>query len=171
MGLKQDTLLRQWMQREKAAVDYARTCDKRIAELQADVARLQNTPRQGGGAEPSKVLLERQLVATKSFIKNLTEEIEQLRAQLVQAEALSRAPVQKANLNLGRLTKLETLADAARTGLAEELRIHKKPEPTLEETILIADEEDLIPARWLALKRALKSLQVISFLEAPKARR
>lgn len=170
MGLKSDTLLKHWMEREKVAVDYARTCDKRIAELQADVARLQNTPRQGGGAEPSKVLLERQLEAAKAFVRNLTGEIEQLRAQLAQAEALSRVPVQKTNLNSGRLAKLEALADAARAGLAEELRIQKKPEPTLEEAILISDEEDLIPARWLPLKKALQALHVMPLQEAQKAR-
>src|SRR5205823_12781166 len=57
---KQDILVKQWMEREKTAVDYARTRDKRIAELEADVARLHAELRVHEAAESRKALLERQ---------------------------------------------------------------------------------------------------------------
>src|SRR5438477_12783725 len=57
---KYDPLVRQWMQREKSAVDYARTRDRRIVELEADIARLHDELRLHDTAESSKALLERQ---------------------------------------------------------------------------------------------------------------
>ena len=214
MPQKQDPLVRQWMQREKSAVDYARTRDKRIVELEADVARLhgelrvhdtaesskallerqQKTTsavvhdkriaeleaavarlhdelRVDDAAESSKALLERQQKTTAAVVHDLTVEIEQLRAQLSRARALHKADPPSANPTSGQLSKLETVAHMARAGLAEELRIQKKPEPTLQEAILISDGEDLIHIHWLPLKRALQSLQVVSRPEPKRARR
>jgi uncharacterized small protein (DUF1192 family) len=210
---KQDSLVQQWMQREKSAVDYARTRDKRIVELEADIARLHGELRvhdtaessnallerqqkttsavvhdkriaeleaavarlhgelRVHNAESSKALLERQQKTTAAVVHDLTVEIEQLRTQLARARALHKASPPSANPSSSHLTKLETIADMARAGLAEELRIQKKPEPTLQETILILDREDFIPVRWLPLKRALQSLQLISRLEPKRARR
>jgi len=171
LALKQDILVRQWMEREKTAVDYARTRDKRIAELEADVARLHAELRVHDAAESRKALLERQHEAATALGKDLTGEIEQLRTQLVRARALHKAPPPNANPSSSHLSKLETVVDMARAGLAEELRIQKKPEPTLQEAILISDGEDLIHIHWLPLKRALQSLQVLSRLEPKRARR
>jgi uncharacterized small protein (DUF1192 family) len=214
LTLKQDSLIAQWMQREKTAVDYARTRDKRIAELEADVARLhgerrghdaaksstalleeqQKTSaevvhdkriakleadvarlhgelRGQDAAESSKALLERQQKTTAAVVHDLTVEIEQLRTQLARDRALHKAPPPSANANSSHLSKLAIVADMARAGLAEELRIQKQPEPTLQESILISDGEDLISIRWLPLKRALQSLQVIARLEPKRARR
>ena len=159
------------MEREKTAVDYARTRDKRIAELEADVARLHAELRVHEAAESRKALLERQHEAATALGKDLTGEIEQLRTQLVRARALHKAPPPSANPISGHLSKLETVAHMARAGLAEELRIQKKPEPTLQEAILISDGEDLIHIHWLPLKRALQSLQVLSRPEPKRARR
>jgi hypothetical protein len=202
------------MQREKTAVDYARTRDKRIveleaavaqlqgelgvhdaaqsrkaslerqqkttagvvhdkriAELEAAVARLHGELRVHDAAESSKALLERQQKTTAAVVHDLTVEIEQLRTQLARARALHKAAPPSTNPSSSQLTKLETIADMARAGLAEELRIQKKPEPTLQEAILILDREDFIPVRWLPLKRALQSLQGVSRLEPKRARR
>ena len=171
MAQKQDPLVKQWMQREKTAVDYARTRDKRIVELEADVARLHDELRVHDAAESSKALLERQQKTTAAVVHDLTVEIERLRTQLAQGRALHKATPPGANPSSSHLTKLESIADMARAGLAEELRIQKKAEPTLQEAILILDRDDFIPVRWLPLKRALQSLQLISRLEPKRARR
>jgi hypothetical protein len=159
------------MEREKIAVDYSRTRDKRIVELEADIARLHSELRVLDAAESRKALLQRQQEATTALGKDLTGEIEQLRTQLVRARAPHKAPPPNANPSSGYLSKLETVADMARAGLTEEFRIQKKPEPTLQEAILLFDGEDLLPVRWLPLKRALQSLQVIARLEPKRARR
>jgi hypothetical protein len=171
LSQKQDTLVQQWMQREKTAVDYARTRDKRIVELEADIARLHGELRVHDVAESSKAVLERQQKTTAAVVHDLTVEIEQLRTQLARARALHKSAPPSINPSSSHLTKLETIADMARAGLAEELRIQKKSEPTLQEAILILDREDFIPVRWLPLKRALKSLQGVSRLEPKRARR
>ena len=159
MATKQDTLLKQWMEREKAAVDYARNCDKRIVELEADLARLQSQNRGQGAVETATLL-----------VKNLNAAIEHLRAQLTRAETLAKAQLQNTPLRTNRLAKLEAVAAIANAGLAEELRILKKEEPALEETLLISDGEDLIPPRWLPLKTALQSLDGMTLLETKKGR-
>ena len=159
MATKQDTLLKQWMEREKAAVDYARNCDKRIVELEADLARVQ-TQLRGQGAVDTAGLL----------VKNMNTAIEHLRAQLTRAEILAKAQLQNAAPRTNRLAKLEAVVAMAIAGLAEELRILKKEEPALEETLLISDGEDLIPPRWLPLKTALQSLEGMALLEAKKGR-
>ena len=214
MPPKQDSLVQQWMQREKAAVDYARTRDRRIVELEADIARLHGELRVHDAAESSKALLERQQKTTAAVVHDkriaeleaavarlhgelrvpdatesskallerqqkttaavvhdLTVEIEQLRTQLARTRALHKAAPPSTNPSSSHLTKLETIADMARAGLVEELRIQKKSEPTLQEAILILDREDFIPVRWLPLKRALQSLQGASRLEPKRARR
>ena len=158
------------MEREKIAVDYSRTRDKRIVELEADVARLHSELRVHDAAESRKALLQRQQEAATGLGKDLTVEIEQLRTQLVRARAVHKAPP-SVNPSSSYVSKLETVADIARAGLAEEFRIQKKPEPTLQDAILIFDGEDLLPVRWLPLKKALQSLQVISRLEPKRARR
>ena len=159
------------MEREKIAVDYSRTRDKRIAELEADVARLHSELRVHDAAESRKALLQRQQEAATGLGKDLTMEIEQLRTQLVRARAPHKAPPPNTDPSSSYVSKLENVADIARAGLAEEFRIQKKPEPTLQDAILIFDGEDLLPVRWLPLKRALQSLQVISRLEPKRARR
>ena len=171
MALKQDNLVKQWMEREKIAVDYSRTRDKRITELEADVARLHSELRVHDAAESRKALLQRQQEAATGLGKDLTGEIEQLRTQLVRARAAHKAPPPSAAPSSSYVSKLETVADIARAGLAEEFRIQKKPEPTLQDAILIFDGEDLLPVRWLPLKRALQSLQVLSRPEPKRARR
>jgi chromosome segregation ATPase len=191
LALKQDNLLKEWMSREKAAVDYARTCDKRIAQLVAEadelkgqlpaqmaeqartydkrIARLvaeadelKRQLRAQMAEQARKPALERQLEATTALVKSMTAEIDRLQAQLVKARALYKTPPKPSNANLPRLTKLQAVVDIAKAGLAEELRIMRKPEPALQETILISEGEDLIPPRWLPLKTALQSLQGIS---------
>jgi hypothetical protein len=147
------------MEREKAAVDYARNCDKRIVELEADLARVQSQLR-GQGAVDTAALL----------VKNMNAAIEHLRAQLTRAETLAKAQLQNAAPRTNRLAKLEAVVAMAIAGLAEELRILKKEEPALEETLLISDGEDLIPPRWLPLKTALQSLEGMALLEAKKGR-
>ena len=171
MPQKHDPLVRQWMQREKSAVDYARTRDRRIVELEADIARLHGELRVHDAVESSKVLLERQQKTTAAVVHDLTVEIERLRTQLAQGRALHKAAPTSANPSSSHLTKLETIVDMARAGLAEELRIQKKSEPTLQEAILILDREDFIPVRWLPLKRALQSLQGVPRLEPKRTRR
>ena len=57
LALKQDHLLKEWMAREKAAVDYARTRDKRIAQLEAEADQLQSQLRAQGAAEARKPAL------------------------------------------------------------------------------------------------------------------
>jgi hypothetical protein len=169
VALKQDNLLKQWMEREKAAVDYARTCDKRIVELEADATRRQTQVRDHQPANAYQPVLEKHLEATTALFKNVTAEIEALRAQLVRAEALYKAsPL--LNVRHIRLTKLEAVAEMAQAGLAEESRILKKPERALEETILVCEGEDLVPAHWFRLKAALQSLQAASAVEAKKAK-
>ena len=171
MAPKQDPLVRQWMEREKIAVDYSRTRDKRIVELEADVARLHSELRVHDAAESRKALLQKQQEAAKGLGKDLSGEIEQLRTQLVRARAAHKAPPPSATPSSSYVRKLETVADIARACLAEEFRIQKKPDPTLQDAILIFDREDLLSARWLPLKKALQSLQVISRLEPKRARR
>jgi hypothetical protein len=168
VALKQDNLLKQWMEREKAAVDYARTCDKRIAELEADASRRQKQLREHPPANPYQPALEKHVEATTALFKNVTAEIETLRAQLARAEAVHKASL--SNVRQSRLAKLEAIAEMAQAGLAEESRILKKPEPALEDTILVCDGEDLVPAHWFRLKAALQSLQAASPIEAKKAR-
>lgn len=136
------------MEREKAAVDYARNCDKRIVELEADLARLQSQLRGQGAVETATLL-----------VKNMNTAIEHLRAQLTRGETLTKAQLHNSPPRTNRLVKLEAVAAMAIEGLAEELRIMKKEEPALEETLLISDGEDLIPPRWLPLKTALKALE------------
>ena len=109
--------------------------------------------------------------ASMHNIHDLTVEIEHLRTQLAQGRALHKAAPPSANPSSSHLTKLESIADMARAGLAEELRIQKKAEPTLQEAILILDREDFIPVRWLPLKRALQSLQGVPRLEPKRTRR
>ena len=162
MTQKQDNLLKEWMSREKAAVDYARTCDKRIAQLVAEADELKSQLRAHIAAAARKLVLERQLEATTALVKSMTVEIDRLQAQLVKARALYKAPSKTSNASLPRLTKLQAVVDIAKAGLAEELRILRKPEPALQETILISEGEDLIPPRWLPLKTALQSLQGMS---------
>jgi chromosome segregation ATPase len=198
LALKQDNLLKEWMSREKAAVDYARTCDKRIAQLVAEADELKRTGdkqiaqlvaeadelkrtcdkriaqlvaeadelkgqlRAQRAEQARKPALERQLEATTALVKSMTVEIDRLQAQLVKARALYKTPPKPSNASLPRLTKLQAVVDIAKAGLAEELRIMRKPEPALQETILISEGEDLIPPRWLPLKTALQSLQGIS---------
>ena len=159
MATKQDTLLKQWMEREKAAVDHARNCDKRIVDLEADLARLQTQLRGQGGVDSATLL-----------VKNMNTAIEHLRAQLTRAETLAKAQLQNAPIRTNRLAKLEAVAATANAGLTEELRILKKDEPALEETLLISDGDDLIPPRWLPLKTALQSLEDMSVLEMKKGR-
>jgi hypothetical protein len=159
LATKQDTLLKQWMEREKAAVDYARNCDKRIVELEADVARLQSQLRGQGAVETATLL-----------VKNMSVAIEHLRAQLTRAETLAKAQLQNAPPRTNRLAKLEAVAAIANAGLTEELRILKKEEPALEESLLISDGDDLIPPRWLPLKTALQSLESTTLLETKKGR-
>jgi chromosome segregation ATPase len=155
LAFKQDALLKQWMEREKAALAYGRACDKRIAELQAQIseleARLNGAPESGSTKTP----LEQQLQATNRMARELSLEIEQLRAQLSHSDALHQEKTQDTQ---HRLTRLETVAEMAQTGLAEELRILKKGEPELQDSVLVSDGEDLIPSRWLPLKRALQAL-------------
>ena len=170
MALKQDHLLKEWMAREKAAVDYARTRDKRIAQLEAEADQLQGQLRAQGAAEARKPALERQLEATTAIVKNMTAEVDHLQAQLAKARALYKAPPKNSSASLTRLSKLQAVADTAKAGLAEELRILRKPEPALQETILIAEGEDLIPPRWLPLKTALQSLQSIPASDTKKPR-
>ena len=170
MALKQDHLLKEWMSREKAAVDYARTRDKRIAQLEAEADQLHGQLRAQGAADARKPALERQLEATTAIVKNMTAEVDHLQAQLVKARALSKTPPKTTNTNLSRLSKLQAVADTAKAGLAEELRILRKPEPALEETILIAEGEDFIPPRWLPLRTALQSLQSISSADTKRPR-
>jgi hypothetical protein len=162
LTLKQDSLLKDWMSREKAAVDYARTCDKRIAQLVAETDELKSQLRAQMAAGARKLELERQLEATTALVKGMTVEIERLQRQLVKARALYKAPPRASNASLPRLSKLQAVIDIATAGLAEELRILRKPEPALQETILISEGEDLIPPRWLPLKTALQSLQGMS---------
>jgi hypothetical protein len=147
------------MEREKAAVDYARNCDKRIVELEADLARLQIQLRGQGTVETATLL-----------VKNMNAAIEHLRAQLTRAETLAKAQLQNTPPRTNRLAKLEAVAAMAVAGLSEELRILKKEEPALEETLLISDGEDLIPPRWLPLKSALQSLETLGLLDTKKGR-
>jgi hypothetical protein len=162
LTLKQDNLLKDWMSREKAAVDYARTCDKRIVQLVAETDELKSQLRAHIAAAARKLVLERQLEATTALVKSMTVEIDRLQAQLVKARALYKTPPRTSNASLPRLTKLQAVVDIATAGLAEELRILRKPEPALQETILISEGEDLIPPRWLPLRTALQSLQGMS---------
>ena len=159
MATKQETLLKQWMEREKAAIDHARNCDKRIVELEADLARLQSQLRGQGAVETATLL-----------VKNMNAAIEHLRAQLTRGETLAKAQLQNAPTRTNRLVKLEAVAAMANAGLTEELRILKKEEPALEETLLISDGEDLIPPRWLPLKTALQALEGATLLEMKKGR-
>lgn len=155
MGFKEDTLLKQWMNREKVAVDYGRLCDKRIAELEGQISERQAHIRT---SVASKTGLEQQITVTESIVKELSTEIEQLRALLSHAKKPSKERSEYA-LTKMRVLQLEAIVETAKAGLEEELRIAKKNESTLQDAILVWEGEDLIPARWLALKRALQPLR------------
>jgi septal ring factor EnvC (AmiA/AmiB activator) len=154
LGFKEDTLLKQWMNREKVAVDYGRLCDKRIAELEAQISERQAHIHT---STASRTGLEQQIAVTESIVKELSAEIKQLRAQLSHAKAPTKERSENA-LTKMRVLRLEAVVETAKAGLDEELRIAKKSESTLEDSILVSEGEDLIPPRWLALKRALQPL-------------
>lgn len=171
LAIKSDTVLREWMEREKAAVDYGRRCDRRIAELEAQVAALEHRiknlppPARVEHAVPGP---ERQVEPLTKIANSLTSEIQQLRSQLSEAITAYQAHSESGTTARARLLKLEALADMAQLGLTEELRILKKAEPEVEDTLLVTDGEDQIPPRWLPLKRALQNLYNTPPAEAKK---
>jgi hypothetical protein len=161
LAIKPDTVLKEWMEREKAAVDYGRRCDKRIAELEAQVAELEHRLKTSPITPPKEKPLpepERHVDTLFKMVTSLTAEIQQLRSQLAEAVTVYQAHSETGTIARARLLKLEALADMAQLGLTEELRILKKAEPAVEDTLLVTDGEDQIPPRWLPLKRALQNL-------------
>ena len=165
MGFKEDTLLKQWMNREKVAVDYGRLCDKRIAELERQISERQaHIPTSAA----SRTGLAQPIAVTES-IKELSAEIKQLRAQLSHAKTPSKERSESAQTKM-RVLRLEVVVETAKACLEEELRIAKKSESTLQDSILVWEGEDMIPARWLALKRALQPLpSTVASLKAKQA--
>jgi hypothetical protein len=177
LSLTQETLIKHWMDREKAAVDYGRTCDKRIAELEAQISQLDKPGIASGPADatatppaeqkenPHHISLDPQALAKRlaSTTKTATELFVHIQGLL--NELLSKGVLEqnagKDDPLTGRLAKLEAVAFMAREGLARELRILKKEEPDLDESILVSDGDDLIPARWLPLRQALHALDGI----------
>jgi hypothetical protein len=157
LSFKQDTLLKQWMDREKAAVDYGRLCDKRIAELEGRMSHLQAELEGMRAGEASRTASERQLAAATSVVRELSTEVEHLRSQRSHSQATPKTHSEH-TLSQMPMLRFESVVDTAKIGLAEELRIAKKAEPTLQDSILVSDGEDLIPARWLPLKKALQAL-------------
>jgi Rad3-related DNA helicase len=171
LAIKSDTVLKEWMEREKAAVDYGRRCDKRIAELEAQVAELEHrikNPIPPPRLETTPPGPERQAETLIKIVNSLTSEIQQLRSQLTEAITVYQAHSDSGSIARARLLKLEALADMAQLGLTEELRVLKKAEPAVEDTLLVTDGEDQIPPRWLPLKRALQNLYNTPATEAKK---
>jgi uncharacterized coiled-coil protein SlyX len=176
LPIKHDALLKEWMDREKAAVDYGRKCDKRIAELEAQIAvqiavwgkRLDGAP--SPPVSTGKIEVPPQLDGLARMVTALTSEIDQLRAQLSEAIAMYQTHSETGSTAKNRLLKLEALADMAQLGLAEELRILKTNEPAVEDLILVTDGEDQIPPRWLPLKRALQALYNTGVADTRKAK-
>lgn len=161
------------MEREKAAVDYGRNCDRRIAELEAQISQHEKPNMAPGTDGPlPKTLSERKgddhtpaappelakrLEGTTAAATELFARIQGLLTELA-SRGLLEQDFTKDDPLTSRLAKLEAIALMAREGLARELRIVKKTEPDLDESILISDGDDLIPARWLPLRKALQAL-------------
>jgi hypothetical protein len=182
LSLTQEALIKHWMEREKAAVDYSRNCDKRIAELEAQISHLDKLTlssatahlAQSGPTEPKESpvhgsldlqTLAKRLASTTKVATELFVHIQGLLHEL-SSKGILEHDVGKDDPLTRRLAKLEAIAFMAREGLARELRILKKVEPDLDESILVSDGDDLIPARWLPLRQALQALDGI---QSPKA--
>jgi hypothetical protein len=182
LSLTQEALIKHWMEREKAAVDYGRNCDKRIAELEVQLSQL-DTPNpspatahlsQSGPTEQKEnaghasldlQAMAKRLASTTKVATELFVHIQGLLHEL-SSKGILEHDFEKDDPLTGRLAKLEAIAFMAREGLARELRILKKVEPDLDESILVSDGDDLIPARWLPLRQALQALDGI---RSPKA--